>query len=127
MECNGVNHEILVDSKSLNDNTLYKPIGSSSGTFVRCQQCGTGPVVALEDIVLACSSSVDGVTYSWHRVNGSIPYKSRGWNSNKLTIPRANPCDEGIYYCRASKNGISVKSNEAIVRVDGEEILCLFG
>ena len=61
------------------------------------------------------------MTYSWHHDGGSIPSGSRGQNSNTLTIPRATPPDEGMYYCMASKEGISVESNRARVRVDGEE------
>ena len=79
-----------------------------------------GPVTALEDITVVCLSSItDDVKYSWHRVNGSIPYKSQGRNSNTLIIPRATPYDEGVYYCKASKNGITVESNKVVVRVNG--------
>ena len=61
------------------------------------------------------------MTYSWHRDGGSVPSRSRGQNSNTLIIPRATPPDEGMYYCMASKEGISVESNRAVLRVDGEE------
>ena len=60
------------------------------------------------------------MTYSWHRDGGSVPSKSRGQNSNTLTIRRTTPHDEGDYYCMANKEGISVESNRATVRVDGE-------
>ena len=61
------------------------------------------------------------MTYSWHRDGGSVPSRSRGQNSNTLTIGRATPPDEGIYYCMASKEGISVESNRARARVDGKK------
>ena len=77
-------------------------------------------VVALENITLNCKSSVVDVTYSWHRVSGSIPSRSTGQNSQTFTIPSATPPDEGMYYCKARKEGISVESNRAILRVDGE-------
>ena len=60
------------------------------------------------------------MTYSWHRDGGSVPSRSRGQNSNTLTITRATPPDEGRYFCMANKEGISVGSNRARVRVDGE-------
>ena len=77
-------------------------------------------VIALQDVTLSCSSSVDDVTYSWHRDGGSVPPRSRGQNSNMFAIPEATPPDEGMYYCMASKEGISVESNRARIRVDGE-------
>ena len=80
-------------------------------------------VIALQDVTLTCSASVDDVTYSWHRDGGSVP---RGQNSNTLTITRATPPDEGRYYCMASKEGISVESNRATVRVDGEKNIIVY-
>ena len=78
-------------------------------------------VIAFQDVTLTCSASVDDVTYSWHRDGGSVPSRSRGLNSNTLIITRATPPDEGLYYCMASKEGISVESNRAGVTVDGEK------
>ena len=78
-------------------------------------------VIALQDAMLTCSASVDNVTYSWHRGGGSVPSRSGGQNSSTLTITRATPHDEGRYYCMANKEGISVESNRARVRVDGED------
>jgi len=60
------------------------------------------------------------VTYSWHRDGGSVPSRSRGQNSDIFTIPRATPPDEGIYYCKTNKEGISVESHRARVSVDGK-------
>jgi len=77
-------------------------------------------VIALQDVTLTCSASVNDVTYSWHRVGGSVPSRSRGQNNNELTIPGATPHDEGKYYCLASKDRISVESNRATVKVDGK-------
>ena len=79
----------------------------------------------MQDVTLTCSSSVDGVTYSWHREGRSVPSRLRGQNSNTFTISRAIPPDEGMYYCIASKEGISVESNRARVRVDGESSIYL--
>ena len=78
-------------------------------------------VIALQDVTLTCSASVDDVTYTWHRDGGSLPSRSRGRNSNTLTITRATPPDEGMYYCMANTEEISVKSTIARVRVDGEK------
>ena len=79
-------------------------------------------VIALQDVTLTCSSSVDDVIYSWHRNGGSVPSRSRGQNTNTLIIPRATPPDEGMYYCMASKERISVESNRARVTVNGEDV-----
>ena len=85
---------------------------------------GHTDVVALQDVTLHCSASVDGVTYSWHRVDGALPAGSTGQNSDTLTITGATPHDEGMYYCTARKNGASVTSNTGSVQVDGED-LCI--
>ena len=60
--------------------------------------------------------------YSWHRVSNSIPPKSQGQNSNKLTIRQATPPDEGMYYCAARKESIRVESNRVILKVDGRSM-----
>ena len=85
-------------------------------------------VIALQDATLTCSASVDEVTYSWnrYRYGGSVPSRSRGRNSNTLTITRTTPPDEGMYYCMANKEGISVESNRATVRVHGEESIIVY-
>ena len=80
-------------------------------------------VIALNDVTLTCSTTyIGGIRYSWHRVGGSVPSKSSGQNSNRLTIPRVVPADEGQYYCIAESFGHCAKSNEAAVMVDGEKI-----
>ena len=79
-------------------------------------------VTALEDATLTCSSSVDDATYSWHRVGSTVPSRSIGQNNNTLTIPKATPYDIGEYYCMAEKQGITVQSNEAVLRVNGKKI-----
>ena len=78
-------------------------------------------VIALEDITLMCSASVDDVRYSWHCVDGHIPSHSHGRYNDTFTIHRVTPHNEGTYYCVAKKSGISVQSRNAIVQVDGED------
>ena len=80
-------------------------------------------IIALEDVTLSCSASVDDAKYSWHRVDGSVPPRSQGQNTNELTILQAIPPDEGMYYCIAMKEGIRAESNRAILNVDGT-LLC---
>ena len=81
-------------------------------------------VKALTSVTFTCSASdVNGVThsYSWHRTNGDIPStRSRGQNTNTLTITRAIPPDEGMYYCIATNDGGSTSSRSASLTVDGE-------
>ena len=62
------------------------------------------------------------MTYSWHRVNGHLPSRSTGQHSGTLTINRATPYDEGLYYCMSSKEGIIVKSDNSLVKIDGKEL-----
>ena len=77
-------------------------------------------VVALQDVTLHCSASVNGVIYSWHRVDGALPAGSTGQNSDTLTVNGATPHDEGMYYCTARKSGISVDSGNGSIEVDGK-------
>ena len=60
--------------------------------------------------------------YSWHRVDGGLPAVSTGQHSDTLTIHRATPHDEGLYYCTARKSGTSVTSNTTSLQVDGEDL-----
>ena len=77
---------------------------------------------ALTDARFTClASNANGVTYSWNRTNGDIPStRSRGQNTNTLTIARAIPPDEGMYYCIATNDGGSTSSRSASLTVDGE-------
>ena len=81
-------------------------------------------VRALTNITFTClASDANFVTfnYSWHRNNGDIPStRSRGQNTNTLTITRAIPSDEGMYYCIATNDGGSTSSRSASLTVDGE-------
>ena len=79
-------------------------------------------VKALTSVTFTCSvSDVNGVTYSWNRANGDIPSnRSRGQNTNTLTITRAIPSDEGMYYCIVTNDGGSTSSRSASLTVDGE-------
>ena len=91
-------------------------------TEITTQPRGSITVVALQNLTLFCSASVDYVAYSWHRVSGSIPSRSLGHSSGTFFIPRVTPHDEGMYYCVAAKMGVVVESNRATVRVDGKDI-----
>ena len=81
-------------------------------------------VKALTSVTFVClATDVNGITYSysWHRNNGDIPStRSRGQNTNTLTITRAIPPDEGMYYCIATNDGGSTSSRNASLTVDGE-------
>ena len=79
-------------------------------------------VKALANVTFSCSvSNINGVTYSWHRNNDDIPRtRSRGQNTNTLTITRAVPPDEGMYYCNATNDVGSTSSRSASLTVDGE-------
>ena len=78
-------------------------------------------VIALENVTLSCSASVDDVTYSWHRVNDDSVLSQ---TAQKFIISRATPYDEGMYYCVASKKKVSVESNRAVVTVNGRKCHC---
>ena len=62
------------------------------------------------------------ITYTWDRDGNDIPAKSAGQYSNKLTIPKVVPADEGRYYCIAKQFGHCATSNMVKVTVDGEKI-----
>ena len=82
--------------------------------------------IALQSVTLNCSASVNDVMYSWHRVDGDVPSNSHGQLNDTLTIQRVTPYDEGIYYCSAELDGISVKSENALVVVDGKRLAILY-
>ena len=79
-------------------------------------------IKALASVTFTCSvSNINGVTYLWHRSNGDIPRtRSRGQNTNTLTITGVIPPDEGMYYCIATNDGGSTSSRSASLTVDGE-------
>ena len=91
-------------------------------TEITTHPISVGTITALEDVTLMCSASVDDVKYSWHCVDGHIPSHSHGRRNDTFTIHRVTPHNEGTYYCVAKKSGISVKSNNALVQVDGKKI-----
>ena len=91
-------------------------------TEITTQPVNPTTVIALELAILSCSASVDDATYSWHRVGGSVPPRSIGQDNSTLTIPRVTPYDEGMYYCVAKKEEITVESNKARLNVDGKEL-----
>ena len=78
--------------------------------------------------MLTCLASVDDATYSWHRVDGSVPLRSIGQDDNTLIIPRVTPYDAGLYYCVAKRKDTSAESSKAEVRVNGnsdKQIYCM--
>ena len=79
-------------------------------------------VMALEDVTLSCSASIDEARYSWHHVDGHIPSHLHGRHNNTFTIYRVTPHNQGTYYCVTKIHGITVKSNDASVQVDGKNM-----
>ena len=80
-------------------------------------------VIALNDVTLTCTPITTSLVpddYSWYRVDGDVPSHSSGQNSNKLTIHRIFPSDEGNYYCIATMFGHCAKSNTVTVIVEGK-------
>ena len=77
--------------------------------------------ITLQNSSLNCSASVNDAAYSWYRVNGTIPSRSFGQNSDTLIIPRVTPDDVGEYFCIVKKDNVSVESNTATVTVNGEK------
>ena len=108
---------IEVLSKVLISNNIY--LTFCYVTEITSQPAGR-TVIALEDITLTCSASVDDVTYSWRRVDGDLPSSATGQRTGQLTISNIIPPDKGVYYCVVSKMGISVESNRTVLNVDGK-------
>ena len=81
-------------------------------------------VRALNDVTLTCTStsSLQPDGYSWHRVDGDVPSHSSGQNTNRFTIHRAVPADEGQYYCMAMLFGHCAVSNNVMVTVEGKKM-----
>ena len=81
-------------------------------------------IVALNDITFTCSPiSNEPEEYSWHRVDGDVPSHSSGQNTNRLTIHRVLPADEGQYYCMGKLSGHCAVSNNVIVTVEGKKMV----
>ena len=74
-------------------------------------------VVVLNDVTLTCSPKP--IAYSWHRVDGVVPSRSSGQNTNRLTLHKVFPADEGEYYCIASWFGHCAVSNNVLMIVEG--------
>ena len=82
-------------------------------------------VIALYDATLNCTTPVDGARYLWRRVNGMLPSRSEGRRRSTLTIRRAIPPDEGMYYCIISKDTVTVESDRATLEVNGKLVFIL--
>ena len=82
-------------------------------------------VTALNNVTLTCTprfvNNPDG--YSWHRVDGDIPSHSSGQNTDRLTIHRVVPADEGEYYCMATQHRHCAVSNNVMVIVESKKII----
>ena len=81
-------------------------------------------VDASDDVTLTCSTRsplVVPFSYSWHRVNGNIPSHASGQNTNRLTISKVTPGDEGEYYCMATWFGNCATSDNVMVTVKSKE------
>ena len=100
--------------------TYHSFILNALSTEITTQPADRTTVWALNDVTLSCSASVDDVTYSWHRVGDILPTNSSVHHSGTFTIREATPYDEGMYYCTASKDGVIVSSDKAVVQVDGK-------
>ena len=87
-------------------------------TEITTQPAVSTTVIALENVTLTCSASVDTVTYSWHRINDN----TFSQNTQTFILSQVTPYDEDIYYCMASKGGVNVKSDGAVVTVNGRVI-----
>ena len=92
-------------------------------TEIITQPINSITVIALENVTLNCSASIDDVRYSWHRADGHIPSHSQGRHNDTFTIHRVTPHNQGIYYCVARRHGIIVRSSDASVQVDGKNII----
>ena len=82
-------------------------------------------VIALEDATLTCLSSIDDATYLWYRIGDGVPTRSIGQDNSTLIIPEVTPYDEGMYYCMARKEEITVESNRAVLSVNGRQFKLL--
>ena len=100
--------------------TYHSFILNALSTEITTQPADHTTVLALNDVTLSCSASIDDVTYLWHRVGDILPTKSKVHHSGTFTIRKATPYDEGMYYCTASKDGVIVSSDNAAVQVDGK-------
>ena len=79
-------------------------------------------VVALNDVTLTCSpisTTSTTIEFSWHRVNGDVPLRASGQNTEILTIHRVVPADVGEYYCMGTEFGHCAVSNNVMVTVEG--------
>lgn len=79
-------------------------------------------VVPLNDVTLTCESTSTiyiPERYFWHRINGIVPLDATGQNTNRLTLHKVVPADQGLYYCMGSVYGHCGVSNNVMVIVKG--------
>ena len=84
-------------------------------------------VLAFNNVTLTCEIVIltdyeTLTTYNWYRVGDDIPAKSTVQHSDKLTIPKVVPADEGRYYCVAKRYGHCAISKKTKVTVNGKKI-----
>ena len=84
-------------------------------------------IVVLNDATFTCTPiSIEPDEYSWHRVDDDVPSHSSGQNTNRLTIRRVLPADDGQYYCMAKLFGHCAVSNNVTVTVEGKKMVAYF-
>ena len=83
---------VTVLSKLLKLAVIYVDIPDISMTEIITHPASAINAVESEDITLTCSASINGVAYSWHRVDGRIPSQSLVKDSHTLTIPKVSSC-----------------------------------
>ena len=70
------------------------------------------------NVSLSCEA--DGASsYNWERQNGIIPSDSTRVNTNTLTLINLQPEDAGNYRCVATNATGSIKSDYALVTING--------